>query len=147
MNSIVKKHNLKPADRIIVPKSGLEIVQHHAIYLGQNKYGEHLIIENKIGYGVRVVTIDVFLKNVSVITDIKKFKGSNYDRKIAIERALKNHGQPYDLINFNCEHFSNKVQHNVVESFQINRFLAGLMFIFVFVLGLMFLDYSFNNKS
>lgn len=147
MNDIVRKYNLRPADRIIVPKSDFQIVQHHAIYLGQDKYDNHLIIENKIGFGVRVVSIDDFFKNVSEITDIKKFKGSNYERKIAIERALKDYGQPYDLISFNCEHFSHKVQHNVVKSFQLDRVFTVLIFILLFFVGWIFLDYSFNSKS
>ncbi len=121
-----KNLNLKPADRIVVPKSGLRIVQHHAIYLGQNHQGQHLIAENKIGFGVRLVTADDFFKDVIGVTKIERFKGSNYERKLAVQKALNKCGLPYDLINYNCQHFANEVQYGKIESEQVESLFAGM---------------------
>jgi hypothetical protein len=121
-----KNLNLKPADRIVVPKSGLRIVQHHAIYLGQNYEGQHLIAENKIGFGVSLITADDFFKDVIEITRIERFKGSNYERKLAVQKALSKCGVSYDLINYNCQHFANEIQYNLIKSDQVDGLFEGL---------------------
>lgn len=121
-----KNLNLKPADRIVVPKSGLRIVQHHAIYLGQNHLEQHLIAENKIGFGVRLVTADDFFKDAIEVTRIERFKGSIYERKLAVQKALNKCGLPYDLINYNCQHFANEVQYSKIESEQVENLFAGM---------------------
>ena len=126
MNEKIKQLNLLPADRIIVPKSLLRLVQHHAIYLGQNHLGVDLIAENKIGHGVRIVTADDFFNEVIAVTRIIKFKGTNHQRKLAVQLALSKAGQPYYLINYNCEHFANEVQYGKVKSEQADNFLTGL---------------------
>lgn len=62
MTQEISQLGLLPADRIVVPKSGLQIVEHHALYLGRNHLGVDLIAENKIGSCVRLVTADISLK-------------------------------------------------------------------------------------
>lgn len=119
-------HNLKPGDKIVVPKSWLKLVQHHVIYLGQNYSGQDLIAENAVGMYVRIITADQFFKENPEITRIERFSGSNSERKAAIERALKKLGQPYDLINFNCEHFANYVQTGEIKSNQVGWGLFAL---------------------
>lgn len=119
MNNYIAKYNLRPGDRIVVPKSGLRIIEHHALYLGQNYKGVDLIAENKIGFGVRLVTADDFFKDVIEVTRIEKFKGNNYQRKRAVQRALEKLGQPYRLIDYNCQHFANEIQYGIVESKQV----------------------------
>jgi uncharacterized protein YycO len=126
MNSIIKQYNLKPGDRIVVPKSGLRIVYHHVIYLGQNDQGVDLIIENKIGYGVRIITADEFFSDVIEIARIERFKGISYEREIAIQKALSKVGLPYNLITYNCQHFANEVQYGKVESAQVTNAFASL---------------------
>lgn len=122
--------NLKPGDRIVVPKSGLRIVQHHALYLGRNYQGLDLIAENKIGFGVRLVAVGEFLKDVIEITRIERFKGTNYERKQAVQKALQKTGQPYHLINYNCQHFANEIQYGKVESDQATNAIIALAAIF-----------------
>jgi hypothetical protein len=133
-----KNLNLKPADRIIVPKSGLRIVQHHAIFLGQNDLGQDLIAENKIGFGVRVITAEIFFKDDIEITRIERFKGTNYERKVAIQKALSKRGLPYNLINYNCQHFASEVQYGKPESEQVKNAFIGLAAIFL--ISLFFTD-------
>src|SRR5579864_2499912 len=113
MNQKIKQLGLLPADRIVVPKSGLRIIQHHAVYLGQNHLGVDLIADNKIGFGVRLVTAADFFKDVIEVTRIEKFRGNNYERKLAVQKALDKMGQPYHLINYNCQHFANEIQYNL----------------------------------
>lgn len=132
MNQKILQLGLLPADRIVVPKSGLRIVQHHALYLGQNHFGVDLIAENKIGFGVRVVTAADFFKDVIEITRIEKFNGTNYQRKISVQKALNKMGQHYDLIDYNCQHFANEIQYGRIESEQVKNGLiaCGLMLVF-----------------
>lgn len=117
--SYVNFYNLKPGDKIVVPKSWMRFIQHHVIYLGQNHLGVHLIAENAVGLDVRVITVDQFFQENPEVTRIDRFVGDNVQRRLAIERALKKLGQPYDLINFNCEHFANYVQKGVLKSDQV----------------------------
>jgi hypothetical protein len=129
MNSIVKQHNLKPADRIIVPKRGFEIVQHHAIYLGQNRYGEDLIAENTIDHGVRIISATEFFKDITRIVRIEKFLGNDFQRRQAVQDAILLKGTKYDLLDFNCEHYASYVQTKIPESKQINNGAKILGFI------------------
>ncbi len=126
MNQKILQLGLLPADRIVVPKSGLRIVQHHALYLGQNHLGVDLIAENKIGFGVRLVTAADFFKDVIEVTRIEKFNGTNYQRKIAVQKALNKLGQPYLLIDYNCQHFANEIQYNLIKSDQVDGLFEGL---------------------
>lgn len=119
MHPIIHSYNILPGDRIVEPKSNLRWVQHHAIYLGQDYAGQDWIIENKVGIGVRVITAEYFFSKVIEITRIERFQGNGYERKLAVQKALDQVGKSYDLINFNCEHFANYVQHNTVNSRQV----------------------------
>lgn len=133
MHPIVGKLGLMPADRIVVPKSGLRVVQHHAVYLGQNQKGQDLLAENKIGFGVRLITADEFFKDVIEVTRIEKFTGDNYERKIVVRNALHRLGQPYNLINYNCQHFANEVIEGKKESEQVNNFFKGVKAVGAFI--------------
>jgi uncharacterized protein YycO len=126
MNQQIQQLGFLPGDRIIVPKSGFRIIQHHALFLGQNYHGVDLIAENKIGIGVRLITADDFFKDVIEVTKIEKFNGNNYQRKIAVQKALQKLGQPYHLIDYNCQHFVNEIQHNHIKSEQIDGLFEGL---------------------
>jgi hypothetical protein len=132
MHPIVSKLGLMPADRIVVPKSGFRVVQHHAVYLGQNQRGQDLIAENKIGFGVRLITADEFFKDVIEVTRIERFNGSNYERNKAVEKAISLKGKHYDLFSFNCEHYANTVQHKNSHSSQVKK---GVGIVAAFFLG------------
>ena len=136
MHIAILQNSISPADRIVVPKSDIKMVKHHAIYLGQNDQGVDLIIENNIGIGVKLTTADEFFMKSPVISRVERFTGSNDERRLAVERALVQIGRPYNLINYNCESFSNHVQHNVLESKQVK---AGFAFAgLLILLGLAF---------
>lgn len=85
-----------------------------------------LVAENKIGFGVRLITADVFFKDVTEVTRIEKFNGTNYQRKIAVQKALNKLGQSYHLIDYNCQHFANEIQYNHIKSDQVDGLFEGL---------------------
>lgn len=128
----VSYYELKPGDRIVAPKSLAGIVQHHAVYLGQDHQGQDLIAENAFGKFVAVVNAQAFFNEYPQVTRVESFKGNNFERRIAVERALKLLGKPYSLIDFNCEHFANYVQHGKIESKQVD-FALGVTVFFLFV--------------
>ena len=128
----LKHYKLKPGDRIVTPKSLAGIIQHHAVYLGTDHRGHDLIAENAYGKFVAVVDAKKFFAEYPRITRVEAFKGNSLERRVAVERALKLLGKPYSLIDFNCEHFANYVQHGKVESKQINLAL-GLGAIVLFI--------------
>lgn len=99
-------------------------MQHHAIFLGfQN--GHFWIIENKDGFGVRVVNADVFFTGVDVITRIERFvPRAGYSRNDLATYALSKKGTAYNLLHYNCETFCNDVMHHVPVSKQTNNGLA-----------------------
>lgn len=120
MNSellLIRQFHLEPGDRIVVPKSFFDIIQHHVLYLGYNILGQHLICENVIGVGVKLTRVDFFI-DVKSVTRIEKFQGNNFERRRLVEKALSKLGMPYSLINYNCESFCNDIQYNVIKSSQ-----------------------------
>lgn len=140
---LIRKFNLEPGDRIVVPKSLFGIIQHHALYLGYNIQGQHLICENIIGVGVKLTRVDVFFQEVSIVTRMEKFYGNNLERRKLVEKALSKLGKPYSLINYNCESFCNDVQHNLIKSAQVS---VGLFIGFVgIMIALLNTDYGKQN--
>lgn len=137
MRKNLQLKNLQPADRIVVPKSDLRWVQHHAIYLGKDVNGIDWIAENKIGKGVHIVHATDFFSDIVELTRIEPFCGTEAERKRAVKSALALKGTNYDLFQFNCEHYANVVQYMQTESHQVKTgvalgiigLFAGLLFI------------------
>ena len=46
------QHGFGTGDRVVVPKSGFNIIAHHAMFYGHGHNGEALVAENKEGRGV-----------------------------------------------------------------------------------------------
>ena len=132
MNRHIQHYNLKPGDEIIVPKSGFNIVQHHALYLGYDEQNIDWIIENAIGIGVRLIMANDFFRNNPKVNEIRKFHGTNQQRRQLVERALKKVGAPYDLINYNCQHFTSDVKTGKPVSKQVEGAVIGLVLILFF---------------
>lgn len=120
--------SLKVGDRLIVPKSAWDIVQHHAIYMGY-RGGHYWFIENKENIGVRLVTAGVFLNGVIKITEVKRFiPRENYTRDDLYAYALTKRGKAYNLLSYNCEHLANELQHRVVKSKQADTGVGLALF-------------------
>jgi len=118
---IIIRFGLAPGDRFTVPKSNLQVIDHHALYLGNDDFGNHYICENVVGHGVKLTRVQDFFNGVTKVTSIVKFSGTNEKRKEAVQKALSKLGQPYHLINYNCEHFVNDVLHNYPKSLQVEN--------------------------
>jgi len=114
------KYGLRPADRIIEPIFQTGLTKHHAIYLGQDRQGREWIAENYKFGGVRLVNAQDYFKKGKLIKR-KKFTGTNSQRIAAVKRALSQLGKPYDLIDFNCEHYAEYVQSGVARSSQVEN--------------------------
>lgn len=140
---LIRQLDLEPGDRVVVPKSLLGIVQHHALYLGYNSQGQHLICENIIGVGVKLTRVEDFFQDVISVTRVEKFQGNNFERRKLVEKALGKLGMPYSLINYNCESFCNDIQHNIIKSFQAS---VGLFLGFIVIMiALINTDYGKQN--
>lgn len=132
---IFEQLNLKAADRIVVPKSNFRLIQHHVIFLGY-LWGDFWIAENRIGKGVCICKAEVFFAIEKEITRIERFKGTELERHAAVNMALSLRGTEYNLVDFNCEHYSNLVQHTKSNSPQLaNAFLLGVIGLSVWMLA------------
>ncbi len=121
------RYGLRPADRIVEAITILGISKHHCIYLGSDHYGIEWIAENYKFKGVRLVKAADYFKSILKIERIQRFHGSPRQRKEAVKRALISVGQPYSLIDFNCEHFAEYVQYGRRKSRQVENAFAGLL--------------------
>lgn len=128
MNRIFYLNKLKAADRLVLPKSSIGLVQHHAIYVGKDNKGNRWYVENALGKGVQMVTESILFRDGYEMTRIEHFVGNQYQRKVAVSLAMQSLGRKYDLLNFNCEHFANSVQHRKSYSNQVgNGIVLGLL--------------------
>ncbi|OYX22916.1 MAG: hypothetical protein B7Z06_10970 [Flavobacteriales bacterium 32-35-8] len=137
---LIRKFDLEPGDRIVVPKSLLGVIQHHALYLGYNNLGQHLICENIIGIGVKLTRVEDFFQNITLVTRVEKFEGNSFERRKLVEKALSKLGMPYSLINYNCESLCNDIQYGVIKSSQAS---VGLFIGFIgIMIALINTDYG-----
>ncbi len=127
---------LQPADRLVIPKSGLNLVQHHAIYLGKDNYGNRIYIENAIGKGVQQVSEAYLFRAGYELTRVERFQGDWQQRNTAVQFAMQLIGKPYNLLNFNCEHYANTVQHRKSYSNQVGVGLGLGLFALALGVGL-----------
>ncbi|MBS1941270.1 MAG: lecithin retinol acyltransferase family protein [Bacteroidetes bacterium] len=104
------QHGFGTGDRIVVPKSGWNIVEHHAVLYG-NLNGEVMVAENKEGRGVVLTRLDQFLSEARAIKRHIRYTGSYQDQLMVMDRVSKRLGRRYDLWKYNCEHFVNEVLH------------------------------------
>lgn len=137
---LIRKFNLEPGDRIVVPKSLLGVIQHHVLYLGYNSLGQHLICENIIGIGVKLTRVEDFFQDITSVTRVEKFQGNSFERRKLVEKALSKLGMPYSLINYNCESFCNDIQYSIIKSSQAS---VGLFIGFIgIMIALINADYG-----
>jgi|SRR5690606_15482714 len=129
-------NTLQPADRLVIPKSALNLVQHHAIYLGKDNNGNRMYIENAIGRGVQVVNEAYLFRGGYEITRVERFTGNQHQRNAAVQLAMQLIGKQYDLLGFNCEHYANTVQHKKSYSNQVGVGLGLGLFALVLSIGL-----------
>ena len=130
----VSNYGLKIGDRVVREKGIFS--KHHGIYAGFHN-GRALVAENQSGRGVQYISLSEFLLgNANNLTRIERFKGSEFERQNIIPRINALIGKPYDLVNFNCEHFAELIQTGNIQSRQV-RNAVGVT-VFALFLGLLF---------
>jgi hypothetical protein len=122
-----RTHGLQPADRIVESITQLGISKHHSIYLGADAAGVEWMAENYKFKGVRLIKAADYFRAIIRLERIERFVGSPLQRKEAVQRALTLLGKPYSLIDFNCEHFAEHVQHGKARSRQVENVFGGLL--------------------
>ena len=136
MNRKFYLETLQPADRLVIPKNGLRLVQHHAIYLGKDNNGNRVYIENAIGKGVQIVSETYLFRGGYELTRVELFTGNQHQRNTAVQFAMQLQGKQYDLLNFNCEHYANTVQYRKTYRKQVGVGLNLGLFALVLGIGL-----------
>jgi hypothetical protein len=127
-------YGLQPADKLIEPLAPIGPATHHSIYLGEDSNGQEWFSENVKQEGVRLITAEDFFYPGRPIRNIVKFQGTPEQRKAAVQRALAEVGHPYNLINYNCEHFARQVQTGKPRSLQVERFVGITLFLLILML-------------
>lgn len=112
-----RQYGFGTGDRIVVPKSGWEVIQHHALFFG-NINGDAFVAENKEGRGVILTRLDLFLSDAHRITRVEPFTGTYQQQAFIMDRVKARLRRPYDKWRYNCEHFVNDVLHFRTESRQ-----------------------------
>ena len=127
INQFIRTNSIRPADAIVMQKKFFGMVDHYAIYIGYYN-GEPQFVANYTK-GVQVIDREKMSNFLQVLVPVKidRFKGSEYQRKIAVKRALSQRGKKaYSYIHNNCEHFKNWVQTGKPRSEQIEKVTNGL---------------------
>jgi len=119
MNNLVDFYQLKPGDRIVTPLFQTQVSKHHIIYAGRDEVGRDWFIENRVFHGVRLFGLEEFQTIAKAISRIERFPGNEFQREMAVRRAMNLIGKSYNLVSYNCEHFANEVQCGVAKSDQV----------------------------
>jgi hypothetical protein len=128
----VAQYGLLPGDQIVEALFVTGMTKHFALYLGEDIYGQQWIEENHHLEGVRVVAAPEYFAAAGRIARIDRFSGSNAERRQVVLRALQLAGKPYDLINYNCEHFVNEASSGRAVSRQVGNLAAGILLFLLF---------------
>lgn len=137
IRNFILANDIQPGDAIKAKKVGWEILDHYAVYVGQDGYGEHYFMANSMTHGVRYYdeTETEQLLREFFPKQIKRFIGDDSERQAAINRAVNEEGKKYNLLGYNCEHFCNLVQSGKKYSKQVNNVGLGLA-ASLFIVGL-----------
>lgn len=112
--------NLQTGDILIRANSVLG--NQYGIYIGELN-GTVIVAENRRSCGIRFVTFHKFL-NGKKLAGIERFDGKEDDRKLVLPFLEKLIGEDYDLVKFNCEHFSSSLTEGLANR-QTQRSLAN----------------------
>lgn len=117
IHNLILHNQLQPADVIVAKKrTGLgRILNHYIVYAGGYSFIGNL------QEGVKSIShyeLSTLLKEYEPIR-IRRFSGTEFQRRLALRRAYSRLGEKYSLLNFNCEHFANWVQKGKENSIQV----------------------------
>ena len=89
MSNVFHLNNPRPGDRLVLPKSEWNLIQHHVIYIGIDANGNRLYIENFAGKGVQLENEKHLFRDGYYVTRIEPFVGDLFQRNEAIKRAMQ----------------------------------------------------------
>ena len=112
---------LKPADVLVVKDKTFDLFDHYAVYLGNGKF---IAFMRKGIVEINLTDFNNFTGNFYPVR-LKKFPGTEWERKLAMGRAQNCVLPAYSLLFANCEHFAEYVQTGKRRSLQSAR--AGLL--------------------
>ena len=118
--TFAKQHNLRPGDVVVCPKSEWKIIAHYLIYIRKDPDGQEVYAENNRYEGVRLIWGHQFAEENPTYFRIRRFVGTETERREAIQRAYSLIGTEYSLTSFNCEDYANFVQYKRAVSHQSN---------------------------
>ena len=121
--------NINRSGYLIKTDAGnLPLVNHFAITLFLNN--KLYVLENTPFYGSRIITFDKFMKG-RTIEFVKPTKLINKSNKYIFDKFNNLCQKPYDLINYNCEHFIDCMMSDSQKSEQLHTIayigLAGFI--------------------
>ena len=125
LRQFIKANRIKQADAVLVKKEKLGLFDHFVIFLGYSEKSKEPMFIANYKYGVAIIPTHELLDFIRKYKPfaIRRFKGSQQERKYAIQRAIEDlktgSRKAYHLIRNNCEHFANWVQKGVRESDQV----------------------------
>lgn len=132
INHLIQMNGLLPADVIILRKKFFGMVNHFAIFLGYDHYRLPIIVANYTSGTKRVSNqeLEQFMQQLTP-TNIERFQGNNYQRRLAVQRAISKLGENnYNYLENNCEHYANFVQKGKAYSRQADNFKEGSTVLF-----------------
>jgi len=118
--TLADAYQLEPADVLVVPKSGINLIKHMIIYAGVDAQQNHWYLENNPQSGVRWTPGD-YIDQTYSSPQVRPFSGMATQRIEAIQRGKSLLGRPYHLTQFNCEHYANFIQTGAFFSPQSNK--------------------------
>jgi hypothetical protein len=124
IHNLILHNQLQPADVIVAKKrTGIgRILNHYIVYAGGYSFIGNL------QEGVKSIShyeLSTLLKEYEPIR-IRRFSGTEFQRRLALRRAYFRFGEKYSLLNFNCEHFANWVQKGKGNSTQVAVAMTAL---------------------
>ncbi|GGD11344.1 lecithin retinol acyltransferase family protein [Hyunsoonleella pacifica] len=132
IHNLIMHNQLQPADVIVAKKrTGLgRILNHYIVYAGGYSFLGNL------QDGVKPIShyeLNTLLQEYEPVK-IRRFSGTEFQRRLALRRAYSRLGEKYSLLNFNCEHFANWVQKGKENSTQVAVALTVLAISVIFKL-------------
>lgn len=113
MNSSEIELHLRLGDKLSVPGRA---ATHYMIFAGWNANGVALVLHNAKGECVQYGGLHEVCGAEQVTIRRRAQPGKGHD---VVARALTYFGQPYRLLNFNCEHFAAAAHGEPIESKQV----------------------------
>lgn len=124
--SLIEDMVILPGDAFIAKDKRTGTVKHHFVYTGERK-GTKWFIGTFIGKSIRKISAPE-LKEITGKLSLKGiifFKGSMFERRRTVKRALSFKGKPQETINFNMEHFISYIHTGKIASKEIFDFTSA----------------------